>query len=164
MKDGWDGGAMHVLVLAWAALVFSHLLTLSISWEAPGVGIVAGLLTYPAALLPGYAVVHAGRLTGWRRWTLLVEGVCRRWSSSFHCWSWNWGPSWVTEAGWQLCWVLVGPAAHNGNGGADPAGSGLRGLRNRVEALGGTVEVASDVLRGGVRLVARVPTEKVAQP
>ena len=32
---------MHVLVLAWAALVFSRLLTLSISWEAPGVGIVA---------------------------------------------------------------------------------------------------------------------------
>ena len=107
--------------------------------------------------------MHAGRLTGWRRWTLLVEGVFETLVVLVPLLVLNWGPSWVTEAGWQLCWVLVGTAAHNGTGGADPAGSGLRGLRNTVEALGAP-SVASDVLRGGVRLVARVPTEKVAQP
>ena len=103
--------AMHVLVFAWGALVLGQFLKLTVGWEVPGVGIVAGLLTYPAALLPGYAVVHAGRLTGWRRWTLLVEGVYETMVILVPLLALNWGPSWATEAGWQLCWVLLGVAA-----------------------------------------------------
>jgi two-component system sensor histidine kinase DesK len=49
--------------------------------------------------------------------------------------------------------VLVGD---DGRGGADPAGSGLGGLRDRVAALGGTLDVESR--RGvGTRLVATLP-------
>lgn len=59
---------------------------------------------------------------------------------------------------------VVAEVTDNGTGGADAEGSGLRGIRDRIEALGGTVEIASDIPRRGVRLVARVPTEKVAQP
>lgn len=103
--------SMHVLVFAWGALVLGQLLKLTIGWEAPGVGIFAGLATYPAALLAGYAVVHAGRLTGWRRWPLLVEGVYETLVILVPLLALNWGPSWVTEAGWQLCWVLLGVAA-----------------------------------------------------
>jgi hypothetical protein len=103
--------AMHVLVFAWGALVLSQLLKLTVGWEVPGVGIVAGLLTYPAALLAGYAVVRAGRLTGWRRWPLLLEGVYETAVILVPLLALNWGPSWATEAGWQLCWVLVGVAA-----------------------------------------------------
>jgi signal transduction histidine kinase len=43
----------------------------------------------------------------------------------------------------------------DGVGGADPnAGTGLRNLIDRVEALGGTLVVAS---QGGTRLVAELP-------
>jgi signal transduction histidine kinase len=45
--------------------------------------------------------------------------------------------------------------ADDGAGGADPDGSGLRGLADRVEALGGELVVFSD--SAGTRLVARVP-------
>jgi len=45
----------------------------------------------------------------------------------------------------------------DGIGGADPArGSGLVGLRDRVEALGGTIEVTS-VTGDGTLVVARLP-------
>jgi PAS domain S-box-containing protein len=44
----------------------------------------------------------------------------------------------------------------NGAGGADAGGSGLRGLADRVEALGGTLAVNSPVGRG-TRLHARIP-------
>jgi signal transduction histidine kinase len=42
----------------------------------------------------------------------------------------------------------------NGSGGADPTrGSGLIGLTDRVDALGGTIEVASPVGEGTTLLV-----------
>ncbi len=45
----------------------------------------------------------------------------------------------------------------DGRGGADPArGTGLRGLADRVEALGGTLEVESPAGRG-TRLAAEIP-------
>jgi signal transduction histidine kinase len=47
--------------------------------------------------------------------------------------------------------------ADDGAGGADPSrGTGLRGLADRVEALGGSLEVASP-LGDGTRLVAEIP-------
>jgi len=52
---------------------------------------------------------------------------------------------------------LVVRVADDGRGGADPAhGSGLRGLADRVEALGGTLSVASP-LGAGTRLEAELP-------
>jgi signal transduction histidine kinase len=45
----------------------------------------------------------------------------------------------------------------DGVGGADPAhGSGLLGIRDRVEALGGTMEVISPV-NGGTTILVRIP-------
>jgi signal transduction histidine kinase len=44
----------------------------------------------------------------------------------------------------------------DGRGGADAEGTGLRGLRDRVAALGGTLEVDSGT-GGGTRLVAALP-------
>jgi signal transduction histidine kinase len=44
----------------------------------------------------------------------------------------------------------------DGRGGADPAGSGLRGLADRVDVLGGTLTVDSPP-GGGTRIVAEVP-------
>jgi signal transduction histidine kinase len=47
--------------------------------------------------------------------------------------------------------------ADDGVGGADESrGSGLRGLADRVEALGGTLRVWSPV-GGGTRVVAEIP-------
>lgn len=54
----------------------------------------------------------------------------------------------------QLLTVAV---ADDGIGGADPAGgTGLRGLTDRVEALGGRLSVESQPGRG-TRLVAEIP-------
>jgi signal transduction histidine kinase len=53
---------------------------------------------------------------------------------------------------------VVAEVVDDGIGGADPEGSGLRGLRDRIAALGGTLAVESNDARGGVRLVARIPT------
>jgi signal transduction histidine kinase len=44
----------------------------------------------------------------------------------------------------------------DGDGGADPSGSGLRGLVDRVEALGGTVDIETSF--DGTRVEAAVPT------
>ena len=45
----------------------------------------------------------------------------------------------------------------DGSGGADPtAGTGLRGLRDRVAALDGTLTVISPA-GGGTRIVATIP-------
>ena len=44
----------------------------------------------------------------------------------------------------------------DGCGGADPTGGGLRGLTDRIQALGGRLEVDSPV-RGGTRLEATIP-------
>ena len=47
--------------------------------------------------------------------------------------------------------------ADDGAGGADPAaGSGLRGLADRVEALGGTLEIVSPA-DAGTTLRAEIP-------
>jgi signal transduction histidine kinase len=51
---------------------------------------------------------------------------------------------------------LVVEVSDDGLGGADEEGSGLRGLADRIEALGGTLILESPP-RGGTRLVARVP-------
>ena len=54
--------------------------------------------------------------------------------------------------------------ADDGRGGADPSrGSGLRGLADRVEALGGSLRLESPP-RDGTRVVAEVPTEPAALP
>ena len=44
----------------------------------------------------------------------------------------------------------------DGRGGADPQGSGLRGLRDRVEALDGTLGVLSTPTTG-TRVRAEIP-------
>ncbi|CAB4891844.1 unannotated protein [freshwater metagenome] len=66
----------------------------------------------------------------------------------------------VTETAGVLR-VLV---ADDGRGGADPAaGSGLQGLRDRVEATGGTLAVG-DAPGGGTTVVARLPVGGGAVP
>jgi len=52
--------------------------------------------------------------------------------------------------------VLRLAIADDGVGGADPAGSGLRGLRDRVTALGGTLDVESPA-GGGTTVRAVLP-------
>jgi signal transduction histidine kinase len=53
--------------------------------------------------------------------------------------------------------VVQVSVSDDGVGGADPdRGSGLVGLRDRVEALGGTIETISPPGRG-TRLLARIP-------
>jgi PAS domain S-box-containing protein len=56
----------------------------------------------------------------------------------------------VYEAG------LLVEVVDDGAGGADPEGGGLRGLVDRVEALGGTLELDSEAGRG-TRVTARLP-------
>ncbi|GAB4060741.1 sensor histidine kinase [Catellatospora paridis] len=69
----------------------------------------------------------------------------------------------VKHASAQSCTVtvtrgqrLVVEVADDGSGGADPAGSGLDGLRRRIEALDGTLTVSSPP-GGPTRLTAEVP-------
>jgi signal transduction histidine kinase len=52
--------------------------------------------------------------------------------------------------------LVVLEVQDDGVGGADPAGSGLRGLADRVEALQGRLGVESP-LGGGTRLLAEIP-------
>jgi signal transduction histidine kinase len=52
--------------------------------------------------------------------------------------------------------ALLVEIADDGEGGADPAGSGLTGLRHRVEALDGTLDIVSPDA-GGTRIRARLP-------
>ena len=49
----------------------------------------------------------------------------------------------------------------DGKGGADPRGSGLRGLADRVEALGGTLDVSASAA-GGTVVSARLPASVAA--
>jgi PAS domain S-box-containing protein len=51
---------------------------------------------------------------------------------------------------------LLVEVVDDGAGGADPEGEGLRGLADRVEALGGTLELDSPA-GGGTRVRARIP-------
>jgi signal transduction histidine kinase len=53
--------------------------------------------------------------------------------------------------------ILTVEVADDGAGGADTAGTGLRGLADRVEALGGTLSVES-AAGHGTRLRAVIPT------
>jgi signal transduction histidine kinase len=56
--------------------------------------------------------------------------------------------------------VLSVIVADDGDGGADlAAGSGLRGLADRVEALGGRLDVAS-LAGAGTRLRAEIPLQE----
>jgi signal transduction histidine kinase len=56
----------------------------------------------------------------------------------------------------EMVTILI---ADDGVGGANPsAGSGLRGVADRIEALGGTLLVESPA-GGGTRLRAEIPTE-----
>jgi signal transduction histidine kinase len=64
----------------------------------------------------------------------------------------------VRVAVWPEPGAVVAEVVDDGVGGADPSGSGLRGLKDRIGALGGTLELAHATPRG-VRLLARVPTE-----
>ncbi len=52
--------------------------------------------------------------------------------------------------------MVVATVIDDGTGGADPSGSGLRGLADRLQALGGSLEVTR-AEHGGTRLTARVP-------
>jgi PAS domain S-box-containing protein len=52
--------------------------------------------------------------------------------------------------------ALLVEVVDDGAGGADPEGGGLRGLLDRVEALGGTLEIESPAGEG-TRVVARLP-------
>jgi signal transduction histidine kinase len=55
---------------------------------------------------------------------------------------------------------VVVEIADDGVGGADPGrGTGLRGLRDRVEALGGSLSV-SDGGTGGTVVTARIPLSR----
>jgi PAS domain S-box-containing protein len=54
--------------------------------------------------------------------------------------------------------ALLVEVVDDGSGGADPEGEGLRGLLDRVEALGGSLELDSAVGRG-TRVTARLPLE-----
>ena len=56
-------------------------------------------------------------------------------------------------------WVVL-TITDNGRGGADPRASGLRGLADRVEALGGTLTVRTGI-GSGTTVEARLPAEEV---
>jgi signal transduction histidine kinase len=55
--------------------------------------------------------------------------------------------------------AVVAQIVDDGGGGADRNGTGLRGLADRVEALGGELTV-HDGARGGTEVVARIPLEE----
>jgi signal transduction histidine kinase len=57
--------------------------------------------------------------------------------------------------------VLLVEVSDDGAGGADPAGTGLRGLVDRVEALGGALEVDSRT-GDGTRVRATFPVDSRA--
>jgi signal transduction histidine kinase len=61
------------------------------------------------------------------------------------------GASVVVRASGPCCLEVV----DHGPGGADPAGGGLAGIRDRVAAVGGRVEVASG--HAGTRVTVTVP-------
>jgi signal transduction histidine kinase len=54
--------------------------------------------------------------------------------------------------------TIVARVSDNGGGGADPHGSGLRGIADRIEALGGSLSVGDDA-KGGTLLIATMPLE-----
>jgi hypothetical protein len=59
--------------------------------------------------------------------------------------------------------MSVGPVCDDGIGGANPAGSGITGQRDRVEALGGTFRVDSAQGQGTIG-IWQLPTAVPLQP
>ena len=57
--------------------------------------------------------------------------------------------------------LVVAVVEDDGMGGADPSGSGLLGLTDRIETMGGRLIVTSPT-EGGTRLEARIPHQAVA--
>lgn len=72
---------------------------------------VGGSLNGLTGLLSGIAVARAGRLPGWRRWSVLVYALY------YFIVLWlpvaltGQPPSMLPEVGWGLAWILVGVAA-----------------------------------------------------
>jgi len=58
---------------------------------------------------------------------------------------------------------VIATITDDGRGGADPRGSGLRGLTDRVEALGGTLLVVNHP-GGGTTVEARIPLKESSGP
>jgi signal transduction histidine kinase len=54
--------------------------------------------------------------------------------------------------------VVEASIRDDGIGGADPQGSGIRGLADRVHALGGTITIGPGD-RGGTAIVVRLPDQ-----
>jgi hypothetical protein len=103
---------LHGLVFGWLLLVLAQAAKVWFSGPAADtVTGVGGLLTYPTVLATGAAAVRAGCLTGWRRWSLLGEGLYQTTLILVPLLLGAVGPGWLVEAGWQLCWVVVGGAA-----------------------------------------------------
>lgn len=110
--DGRSGRwALRGLALGWSMLVAGQVLSLLTGWDATALQAPGGLLTFPTAVVAGVAAVRAGRLVGWRRWALLAQGGYASVVILGPLLAADWGPSWATEAGWQLSWALVGWAA-----------------------------------------------------
>ena len=61
---------------------------------------------------------------------------------------------------WQVGHTVSVSIADDGRGGADPTGSGLRGLADRVAAVGGSFSLQSPPGRG-TTITARIPGEEV---
>jgi signal transduction histidine kinase len=58
---------------------------------------------------------------------------------------------------------VIATITDDGRSGADPHGSGLRGLADRVEALGGTFLVVNRP-SGGTMVTARIPLRESSGP
>jgi hypothetical protein len=104
--------AMHGFVLGWLLLVVAQAAEVWFSWSAADtVTGVGGLLTYPTVLVAGAVAVRSGALRGWRRWSLLGAGLYQTTLILVPLLLGGAGPDWLVEAGWQLCWVVLGVAA-----------------------------------------------------
>jgi hypothetical protein len=103
---------MHGLVVAWSIIPAGEFIGLVFGLRDIPSGIVGGLLTYPTTLVAGVGAVKARRLTGWRRWALLFQGIFQFVVVFLPIPLLKLdGPSWAAEAAWQLIWALVGVAA-----------------------------------------------------
>jgi hypothetical protein len=72
---------------------------------------IGGGLNTITGLLVGIAVARAGRLPGWRRWSLLVYALYYLVVLSLPIMISGQEPTMITEVGWGICWVIVGVAA-----------------------------------------------------